>query len=80
MFERSITSAEIDTVISKGEVVEEYPADTPYPCRILLGRVKERPIHVVAADNNEASETVIITVYEPDPKRWSKDFRTRRMK
>lgn len=33
----------------------------------------ERPIHVVVADTGE-SETIVITVYEPDPELWEPGF------
>jgi hypothetical protein len=32
----------------------------------------------VAADNEADNETVIVTVYDPDPARWSPDFRRRK--
>jgi hypothetical protein len=35
-------------------------------------------LHVVAADHDEANETIIITVYEPDPTIWDDDFRSKR--
>jgi hypothetical protein len=36
-----------------------------------------RPVHVVAADNERDEETIVVTVYKPDPARWSDTFRTR---
>ncbi len=36
-----------------------------------------RPIHVVAADNAQADETIVITLYEPDPAEWEDGFRKR---
>lgn len=78
MVERRISRADIHQVLEQGEVVEEYPEDTPYPSRLLLGFLDSRPIHVVAADNDEAQETIIITTYEPDPDQWDPTFRRRR--
>ena len=43
-----------------------------------MGWLGHRPLHVVAADNAEANETIVITVYEPDPPRWEPGFRRRR--
>jgi hypothetical protein len=37
-----------------------------------------RPLHVVAAENAEAHETIVITVYDPDPTLWEPGFRQRR--
>jgi len=47
-------------------VIEEYPDDTPYPSRLILGWNGTKPLHVVIADNNEDKETIIITAYEPN--------------
>lgn len=35
-------------------------------------------MHVVAADNRAADETIVVTVYEPDPALWRPGFRRRR--
>jgi len=34
MFERSISIADIDAAMASGRVIEEYPADTPYPTHL----------------------------------------------
>lgn len=54
-------------VLPTGEVIESYPNDLPYPSKLMLGWRGNRPLHVVAADNLESGETIVITVYEPDP-------------
>ena len=42
-------------------------------CRVVaVGQ--NRPIHIVAADNNITQETIIISVYEPTIQRWESDF------
>lgn len=79
MFERSITVSDIDTVLSNGKVIEDYPNDYPLPSCLWLGYVNHRPIHIVFADNVQTNERVIITVYEPNPAQWSTDF-TKRIK
>ena len=43
----------------------------------MLGWYEERPLHVVAADDETSEETVVITLYRPAPEKWSDDFRTR---
>ena len=78
MFERSITQADVAAVIAQGDVIRSYPDDTPYPSRLILGWRDQRPLHVVAADNAPDDETIIITVYEPDPALWQPDFRTKK--
>ena len=49
---------------------EDYPDDTPFPSRLTLGRVDERPVHVVWATATGTGRVVIITVYEPNPEEW----------
>lgn len=78
MFERGISEPDIQEMLSSGEVIETYPDDKPYPSRLILGTMHARPLYVVAAENALANETVIVTVYEPDPQRWSGAFKTRR--
>ena len=61
MFQRRISMEDIRRVLETGEVIEEYPDDTPYPSRLILGWNGTKPLHVVIADNNEDKETIIIT-------------------
>ena len=75
---RSITASDVREVLTHGEIIEAYPDDTPYPSRLVLGWRGSRPIHVVAADNMDADETIIITVYEPGTDQWEAGFRRRR--
>lgn len=61
-----------------GETIETYPDDTPFPSRLTLGWIGARPLHVVAAVNAEAEETIVITVYEPDLSEWEPGFKRRK--
>ena len=56
MFERGVTVGDIRAVLTTGETIEEYPKDTPYPSRLVLGWVGGRPLHVVAANNAMSRE------------------------
>ena len=78
MFARGIKTPDVEAVLAGGETIEEYPADTPYPSRLVLGWVRGRPLHVVAAENREDGETIVITAYEPDPTQWDAEFKRRR--
>jgi hypothetical protein len=60
------------------EIIEQYPADRPYPSCLILGD-SEGPVHTVWAYNDANGWAVLITVYRPDPKRWV-DWRVRRLK
>ncbi|MBI3304010.1 MAG: DUF4258 domain-containing protein [Deltaproteobacteria bacterium] len=78
MFQRHVSVPDVHHVLATGEVIEDYPDDTPYPTRLMLGWCGSRPLHVVAANNAEAQETIIITVYEPDPDKWEPGFKKRK--
>lgn len=64
----------------RGEVIEDYPTDKPYPSCLIYGtNVKGDPIHSVWAYNPGNGWAVLITVYRPDPSRWI-DFKQRKKK
>ncbi len=70
---------EVLRALQTGEVIEEYPEDTPYPSCLILGRTGTgRPIHIVCAPVTAERKLAIITVYQPDPARWDPEFRRRR--
>ncbi len=77
MFQRYVTKADVQHIVTTGETIEEYPNDTPYPSRLMLGWRGVRPLHIVIAENKADDEIIVITVYEPDPIQWSADFRER---
>ena len=79
MFERGISEVEIRQVLDAGEVIQEYPDDLPYPSRLFLGWQGSRPIHVVAANNLDNQEIIVVTVYEPNPAQWEPEFRRKRL-
>jgi hypothetical protein len=78
MFERQISPEDVRSVVESGETIQEYPDDTPYPSRLVLGWKLQRPIHIVVADNEADNEKIIVTVYEPDPTQWANDFKRRK--
>ena len=69
---------EIFFSVMRGEVIEEYPTDRPYPSCLIYGEsFAGEPIHSVWAYNSETKWAVLVTVYRPDPKRWI-NWRVRR--
>ena len=78
MFERSIHAEDVRQVLAAGKIIERDPDDRPYPSRLVLGWLGARPIHVVVAEHAARQETIVITVYEPDPSRWEPGFERRR--
>src|SRR3989338_5021367 len=74
---RGVTLAEIKHVIAKGEIIEIYPKDFPYPSCLILGHIRrEEPLYVLCALGNIVH---IITVHWLDPAKWL-DPKTRREK
>ena len=78
MVERGISADDVRKVLAEGKEIESYPGDFPYPSRLLLGWCGRRPIHVFVAENAADNETIIVTVYEPDPDRWESGFERRK--
>lgn len=78
MAERGFSPDVIKSVIENGDVIKEYPDDTPYSSRLILGYDGVRPVHVVSAYNPADGTEYVITVYEPDAERWTDDFTERR--
>lgn len=78
MIERGIDRAQVMAVLTKGEVIEEYGDDTPFPSALILGAAGERPLHVVVALDADAPTAFIITVYEPKADIFGPDYRERK--
>ncbi len=51
MFQRRVDEKDVRSVLETGEIIEIYSDDTPYPSRLILGWLGNRPLHIVAADN-----------------------------
>ncbi len=78
MFERNIPLKNVSQALQSGIVIEDYSAEMPEPTHLILGFQGKRPFHVVTSENVEENITIIITVYNPDPQKWKKDFRVRK--
>jgi len=80
MFERNIHEDDVETVLKEGNVISQYDDDLPFPSFLINGIGYENmPLHVVAALNSIEKILVIITVYRPDPLKWTNQF-SRRIK
>ncbi len=63
--------------LSNGEIIEQYPADYPFPSCLALGFNKAgHPIHIVCGSDEK--ELWIVTAYYPSPVEWTEDFKQRR--
>lgn len=62
---------EIFFSVLQGEIIEDYPEDSPYPSCLIYGNTFDgQPVHSVWAYNADNQWAVLITVYRPDPKQW----------
>jgi hypothetical protein len=68
MIKRSIDRHEVEEVILRGEIIEEYPDDKYSPSCLIYGQTsKGRNLHVQIS---LPPAVVVITTYEPDPEEW----------
>ena len=76
--ERKIKRADVIACIQDGEIIEQYPADMPFPSCLILG-VSDfgKPIHIVCG-LNPGVICCAITAYYPSPDKWESDNRTRK--
>ncbi len=75
MFQRNISTEDIRQVITRGEIIEDYPDDEPCPSALLLGFTGGKPCHVVVSQCED--HVRVITVYVPEKNKWI-DYRIRR--
>jgi len=74
---RRISVRELRDAIANGEVIEDYPEDKYGPSCLILGMTQAgRPVHIQCSYPSRPL-LKIITLYEPDPRRWI-DFEMRR--
>lgn len=74
---RNIRIAEITEAIAQGKVIENYP-DDKYGASCLIAGFTEanRPLHIQCS-NPSRLLIKIITVYQPNPQRWNRNFTQR---
>ncbi len=78
MFQRNIWEDEVIEAVRIGDLIAEYPGDSPYPSCLILGNSKGRPLHVVVAMDEARYTCHVITAYIPDPAIWTADFKTKK--
>ncbi len=65
-----ISEREVFEAVFSGDVIEEYPDDTPYQSALIFGKTyPHRPVHLVCAYAPEEQQVIVVTVYHPDPQR-----------
>lgn len=78
MFERNISVKNVCQVLQSGETIEDYSTEMPEPSHLMLGFQGKRAFHVVTSEDPVRGQIAVITVYAPDPHKWSKNFKSRR--
>ena len=76
--ERNIAREAVLAAVLSGELIEDYPDDTPYPSALFLGFVAKRPLHAVVAIDEIDKIAYIISAYEPSLDFFEEDYKTRR--
>jgi hypothetical protein len=78
MFQRNISTKDIENVLHNGEVLKDYPDDKPLPSQLLFLKIGSRPLHVVCSFNDETKTAIVITTYEPTLDIWESNFKIRK--
>lgn len=75
---RGIRVQEVREAVASGQVIEDYPNDKYGPSRLVLGFTQAgRPLHIQCSYPSRPL-VKIVTLYEPDPNRWSHNFTIRK--
>ena len=70
---------EIYFSVIQGEIIENYLSDKPFPSCLIYGQsFAGDKIHSVWAYDDKSRQAILITVYRPDPNRWSNGRKRRR--
>ena len=75
MFERNVSTDDLITIISLGEIIEEYPDDEPCPSVLIMGLIEAVVYHTVIVVCTDHIR--VITVYIPEENKWI-EYRKRR--
>ncbi len=68
-YAENISIVDLESAISNGEILEDYPDDPRGPSCLILGYSDNRPIHIVCGYTSE-KWIRIITVYIPKMPKW----------
>lgn len=72
------TFAEFDIALGVAEIIEESVVGPEEVKELLLLVEWTKALHVVVMVDDARQEDRVVTIYEPDPDRWSQDYRRRR--
>jgi len=76
MFKRNISEDDVLQVLDQGTIIEQYGEDFPFPSALIFGVSANgnRPLHAVVGIDADSRCLFLITVYEPDPQKWTKNY------
>ncbi len=78
MLERSIESSDIVEALLNCEIIKKYEQDKPLSSYLIMGYTKRnKPLHINLAIDAIDEMLWIITVYRPDKKLWTADYKRR---
>ena len=76
MLGRDIDVDDVLEVLLQSKIIEDYPDNYPFPSCLMMGRAKDRALHVDLA--NTTDDLKIISAYWPDERKLEKYRKTRR--
>lgn len=69
----------MESVLTRGEIIETYGDDFPLPSYLIRGwGMENRPLHVVVGIDTQEKILIVITAYEPDASLWEENFSRRK--
>jgi hypothetical protein len=75
--ERNIKHRDIKHTLLSGEIIGQYPDDTPLPSILVFGHTNDgEPLHVVVGVDDD--KIWIITAYYPTLDIWENDYKTKK--
>ena len=74
--ERGLSIKDVCSVIDSGEIIEQYPADHPFPSCLILGKTSDKVVHIVLS--MDSGFIYLITAYIPTSDKWMDDWKTRK--
>lgn len=75
---RFIERTSILDAVDAFEILEEYPEDKYLPSYLVSGEAAGKIFHVLFAVDVPGDNVRVVTAYQPDPKDWERDLKTRR--
>lgn len=77
MQERDILRDDVISCVLRGEIIEDYPNDFPYPSCLIFGyTTQDKVLHIVIGVDETTA--YVITAYYPSTDKFEADLRTRK--